>query len=197
MARQEAKPQGPREGGPAARGRRGRPRAHGLNRAAGRAARFPGVRGSRAASQDAPPLLLGLLLLAALPEHCLADPGKHLAAALRPRRFLEERDGPSRPVPDRVAVDGEIFAAPALGFSPPFAAATAGRTVRNLSPGKAGTVGRGSKKKCIRVFLLDKLRILPSGPIGTLHLGKRHAVFRTPEKACVLVGHISGWGRPL
>ncbi|XP_047549028.1 UPF0606 protein KIAA1549L homolog isoform X3 [Lutra lutra] len=81
MARHEAKPQGPREAGSAARGRRGR---------AGRgAARRPGVRGSglapvarAAASQDAPPpplppLLLGLVLLAALSEHCLADTGVH------------------------------------------------------------------------------------------------------------------------
>nr|XP_035963114.1 UPF0606 protein KIAA1549L homolog isoform X2 [Halichoerus grypus] len=78
MARQEAKPQAPREAGPTARGRRGR--------AGGGAARGPGVRGSgpapgprAAASQDAPPppppLLLGLLLLAALSEHCLADTG--------------------------------------------------------------------------------------------------------------------------
>ncbi|XP_045873123.1 UPF0606 protein KIAA1549L homolog isoform X3 [Meles meles] len=79
MARQEAKPQGPREAGPAARGRR--------LRAGGGAARRPGVRGSgpapvarAAASQDAPPpplppLLLGLVLLAALSEHCLADTG--------------------------------------------------------------------------------------------------------------------------
>ncbi|XP_058383165.1 UPF0606 protein KIAA1549L homolog isoform X3 [Diceros bicornis minor] len=69
MAPQQAKPQGPRAAGPAARGRRGRPGARGLGLA--------GVRGPRvAASQDAPPpLLLGLLLLAALPEHCLADPG--------------------------------------------------------------------------------------------------------------------------
>lgn len=146
MARQEAKPQGPREGGPAALGRRGRLRARGLNRAAGRAARFPGVRGSCAASQDAPPLLLGLLLLAALPEHCLADQGKHLAAALRPRRFLEERDGPSRPVPDRVAVDGEIVAAPALGFSPPFAAATAGELSEICLPGRQALLGGEVKR---------------------------------------------------
>ncbi|XP_064348532.1 UPF0606 protein KIAA1549L homolog isoform X2 [Camelus dromedarius] len=84
MARQEAKPQGPREAGPTARGRRGRLRTRGLGRAGWGAARCPGVRGPRAAaSQDAaspplrplPPLLLGLLLLAAFPEHCLADPG--------------------------------------------------------------------------------------------------------------------------
>ncbi|XP_022439374.2 UPF0606 protein KIAA1549L homolog isoform X1 [Delphinapterus leucas] len=82
MARQEAKPQGPREDGPEVRGRRGRIRACGLGRAGGGAARCPGVRGPRAAgSQDALPLpppllLLGLLLLAALPKHCLADPGR-------------------------------------------------------------------------------------------------------------------------
>ncbi|XP_066894129.1 UPF0606 protein KIAA1549L homolog isoform X1 [Kogia breviceps] len=79
MARQEAKPQGPREDGPEVRGRRGRIRACGLGRAG---ARCPGVRGPQVAGpQDAPPLpppmlLLGLLLLAALPEHCLADPGR-------------------------------------------------------------------------------------------------------------------------
>ncbi|XP_054934627.1 UPF0606 protein KIAA1549L homolog [Physeter macrocephalus] len=84
MARQEAKPQGPREDGPEVRGRRGRIRACGLGRAGGGAARCPGVRGPRVAGpQDAPALpppppllLLGLLLLAALPEHCLADPGR-------------------------------------------------------------------------------------------------------------------------
>lgn len=36
------------------------------------------------------PLLLGLLLLAALSGHCRADSGKRLAAALRPRRGLEQ-----------------------------------------------------------------------------------------------------------
>ncbi|XP_062951819.1 UPF0606 protein KIAA1549L homolog isoform X2 [Cynocephalus volans] len=70
MALQEAKPQRPREAGPAARG---------LGRAGGGAARCPGVRGPGAgASRDAPPLsplLVGLLLLAALPEHGRADPG--------------------------------------------------------------------------------------------------------------------------
>uniref|UniRef100_A0A8C3YW50 KIAA1549 like n=1 Tax=Catagonus wagneri TaxID=51154 RepID=A0A8C3YW50_9CETA len=79
MARQEAKPQGPREAGPAARGCRGPLRAGGLGRAGWGAARCSGVRcPPAAASQDAPPLpplLLGLLLLAALLEHCLADPG--------------------------------------------------------------------------------------------------------------------------
>lgn len=150
MARQEAKPQGPREDGPEVRGRRGRIRACGLGRAGGGAARCPGVRGPRAAgSQDALPLpppppllLLGLLLLAALPEHCLADPGKHLAAALCPRRFLEERGCPSGPAPDRVAVDGEVFAAPALGVSPPFAAATAGELSEICLPGRHRWAGK-------------------------------------------------------
>ncbi|XP_054441911.1 UPF0606 protein KIAA1549L homolog [Pteronotus mesoamericanus] len=91
MALQEAKPQGPRETGLAARRRRGRPGTRGLGGVGGGAACSPGVRGSgpalvprAAASQEAPLppplpppplLLLGLLLLAALPEHCLADPG--------------------------------------------------------------------------------------------------------------------------
>ncbi|KAL1786961.1 UPF0606 protein KIAA1549L-like isoform X3 [Sigmodon hispidus] len=82
MALQEAKPQGPNEAGPAAREPRDRPQERGLCRAGGIAARFQGVRISGArGSQDAPPLrplLLGLLLLAALPGHCLADSGKHL-----------------------------------------------------------------------------------------------------------------------
>ncbi|XP_053418872.1 UPF0606 protein KIAA1549L homolog isoform X2 [Nycticebus coucang] len=73
MALREAKPQGPREAGPAALGRRGPSRARWLGRT--------GVRGPRGGrSHDAPPpspplLLLGLLLLAALPEHGRADPG--------------------------------------------------------------------------------------------------------------------------
>ncbi|KAM9659253.1 UPF0606 protein KIAA1549L homolog isoform 3-T3 [Trichechus inunguis] len=86
MARQEAKPQGPREAGPAAPGRRVRPGAHWLVAAGRGAAGCPGVRdpgparGFRAGASEAappplPPLLLGLLLLAALPEHCRADPG--------------------------------------------------------------------------------------------------------------------------
>ncbi|XP_066107324.1 UPF0606 protein KIAA1549L homolog isoform X2 [Saccopteryx bilineata] len=87
MARQEAKPQGPRNAGLAARRRGGRPGARGLGGVREGAACCQGVRGSgpargprAAASQEAPPpplppLLLGLLLLAALPEHCLAEPG--------------------------------------------------------------------------------------------------------------------------
>ncbi|XP_036040384.1 UPF0606 protein KIAA1549L homolog isoform X2 [Onychomys torridus] len=79
MAPQEAKPQGPSKAGPAAWKPRDRPWERGLCGAGGIAARFQGVRSSGArGSQDAPPLrplLLGLLLLAALPEHCLADSG--------------------------------------------------------------------------------------------------------------------------
>ncbi|XP_053780907.1 UPF0606 protein KIAA1549L homolog isoform X2 [Desmodus rotundus] len=89
MALQEAKPRGPRETGLAARRRRGRPGTLGLGGVGGGTACSPGVRGSgpalaprAAASLEAPLLpppppllLLGLLLLAALPEHCLADPG--------------------------------------------------------------------------------------------------------------------------
>lgn len=157
MARQEAKPQGPREAGPAARKRRGRPGARGLGAAGAGVACCPGVRGSgrargprTAGSLDAPPpppLLLGLLLLAALPAHCRAHPGKHSAPAARsggsPR-------GPGRPkglAPGAAAVQGEVCAAPALGFPPPLAAATAGGTRRAVSPGKArlgGEVKRGA-----------------------------------------------------
>ncbi|XP_012307734.2 UPF0606 protein KIAA1549L homolog isoform X1 [Aotus nancymaae] len=80
MAPQEAKPQGSREAGPAARGRGGRLVARGLGRAGWGAARCTGVRGPGAgAYHDAPPrlptLLLGLLLLAALLEHGQADLG--------------------------------------------------------------------------------------------------------------------------
>lgn len=88
MAPQEAKPQGLGEAGLAAQGRRGWPGARGpglAGRGVRRSGPAPGLRA--AASQDAPPppppLLLGLLLLAALPEHCLAEQGKHLEAALR------------------------------------------------------------------------------------------------------------------
>nr|XP_058162304.1 UPF0606 protein KIAA1549L homolog [Dasypus novemcinctus] len=83
MARQEAKLQGPRGAGPSARRRGSRPGARGLCGAGGGAARCRGVRrpgpacGPRAGAPEAAPLplLLGLLLLAALPEHCRADPG--------------------------------------------------------------------------------------------------------------------------
>ncbi|KAM8813521.1 UPF0606 protein KIAA1549L homolog isoform 7-T7 [Rhynchonycteris naso] len=88
MARQEAKPQGPRDAGLVARRRGGRPGTRGLGGVREGAACCLGVRGSgpargprAAASQEAPPplplppLLLGLLLLTALPEHCLAEPG--------------------------------------------------------------------------------------------------------------------------
>ncbi|XP_012977080.1 UPF0606 protein KIAA1549L homolog isoform X2 [Mesocricetus auratus] len=79
MALQEVKPQGPSDAGPTAREPRDRPRERGLCRAGGIAALFQGVRSSGApGSQDAPPLrplLLGLLLLAALPGHCWADSG--------------------------------------------------------------------------------------------------------------------------
>ncbi|XP_012875043.1 PREDICTED: UPF0606 protein KIAA1549L homolog [Dipodomys ordii] len=82
MALQEAKPLGPSKAGPVERGPRSWPRARGLGGAGGIAARCPGVR-SRA-SHHAPPapvpplqplLLLGLLLLAALPGLGRADPG--------------------------------------------------------------------------------------------------------------------------
>lgn len=94
MALQEAKPQGPSKAGPAAREPRHRPRERGLCGAGGIAARCQGVRSSGArGSEDVlllRPLLLGLLLLAALSGHCRADSGKRLAAALRPRRGLEQ-----------------------------------------------------------------------------------------------------------
>lgn len=55
-----------------------------------RGVRSPGARGS----EDVPALrslLLGLVLLAALPGHCRADSGKHLAAAaVRLRPDLEQ-----------------------------------------------------------------------------------------------------------
>lgn len=154
MARQEAKPQGPREAALAARGHGGRPGARWLGGAGGGAACCPGVKSSGPArdpgatvSQEAPPplllpLLLGLLLLAALPEHCLANPGKHLAAALRSRRFLEERGRPSEQAPGGVALEGEVFAAAALGFSPPLAAATAGERSEICPPGSHRWAGK-------------------------------------------------------
>lgn len=111
MALQEAKPQGPSEAGPAAREPRDRPREPGLCGAGRIAARCQGVRSSGASgSEDVlllRPLLLGLLLLAALSGYCRADSGKCLAAALRPRRCLEQRN--------RVVVGSGLFAAP-LGF---------------------------------------------------------------------------------
>lgn len=175
MARQEAKPQGPREAGPAARGRRGR--------AGGGAARRLGVRGSgpapvarAAASQDAPPpplppLLLGLVLLAALSEHCLADTGKHLAAALRPWRFLEERGRPAR---RGRHLTGWRWMERSLqhrrwDFLRPLLLPRQENCQKSVS--REGTVGRGSNKRCILIFFLDKLQVLPSGP-------GRHASFR-------------------
>ncbi|NP_001028519.2 UPF0606 protein KIAA1549L homolog isoform 2 [Mus musculus] len=79
MALQEAKPQGPSEAEPAAREPRDRLREQGLCGAGGIAARCQGVRSSEARrSEDVllrRPLLLGLLLLAALSGHCWADSG--------------------------------------------------------------------------------------------------------------------------
>lgn len=121
MALQEAKPQGPSEAEPAAREPRDRLREQGLCGAGGIAARCQGVRSSEARrSEDVllrRPLLLGLLLLAALSGHCWADSGKRLAAALRPRRGLEPLN--------RVVVGGGLFAAPP-GFYLPSAVAPAG-----------------------------------------------------------------------
>lgn len=118
MALQEAKPQGPSEAEPAAQEPRDRPREQGLCGAGGIPARCQGVRSSGArGSKDVllrRPLLLGLLLLAALSGHCRADSGKRLAAALRPRRRL-----------NRVVVGGGLFAAPP-GFYLPLAVAPAG-----------------------------------------------------------------------
>lgn len=94
MALQEAKPQGPSKAGPAAREPRDRPREPGLCGAGGIAARCQGVKssGARGSEDVLPlrPLLLGLLLLAALSGNCRADSGKRLAAVLRPRRGLEQ-----------------------------------------------------------------------------------------------------------
>ncbi|XP_029411197.1 UPF0606 protein KIAA1549L homolog isoform X2 [Nannospalax galili] len=82
MARQEAKPPSSSGARPAARGPRDRPPERGLGRTRGIAAHCQGVRNPGArTSQDAPPLrplLLGLLLLAALPGHGRADPGADL-----------------------------------------------------------------------------------------------------------------------
>lgn len=141
MAPQEAKPQGPSKAGPAAWKPRDRPRERGLCGAGGIAARFQGVRSSGARrSQDAPPLrpplLLGLLLLAALPGHCRADSGKHLGAVLLPPRGLKQLN--------RVVVGGGWWAlCSAAGlFSVPSSCNSA-RTVRNLSPGRH----RGRRRK--------------------------------------------------
>lgn len=118
MALQEAKPQGPSEAEPAAQELRDRPREQGLCGAGRIAARCQGVRSSGArGSKDVllrQPLLLGLLLLAALSGHCRADSGKRLAAVLRPRRGLEQLN--------RVVVGGGLFAAPP-GFYLPLAVA--------------------------------------------------------------------------
>ncbi|XP_054997312.1 UPF0606 protein KIAA1549L homolog isoform X2 [Sorex araneus] len=94
MARQEAKPPGPRAAGRAAAGRRRRSGQRRLGPAGGKAACSPGVRcpgparaPRTAASRNAPPppLLLGLLLLAALPEPCRTAPGtSHLQTAGTP-----------------------------------------------------------------------------------------------------------------
>ncbi|XP_017447671.1 UPF0606 protein KIAA1549L homolog isoform X3 [Rattus norvegicus] len=79
MALQEAKPQGPSKAGPAAREPRDRPREPGLCGAGGIAARCQGVKssGARGSEDVLPlrPLLLGLLLLAALSGNCRADSG--------------------------------------------------------------------------------------------------------------------------
>lgn len=120
MAPQEANPQGPNEAGPALREPTDRPQEQGLCGAGGIAARCQGVRSSGARGfkdvLSLRPLLLGLLLLAALPGHCQADSGKHLAA-LRPRPDLKQLN--------RMVVGGGLLAAP-LGFSLSLALVTAG-----------------------------------------------------------------------
>lgn len=133
MALQEAKPQGPSEAGPAAREPRDRPREQGLCRAGRIAPRCQGVRSSRTrGSEDVlplRPLLLGLLLLAALSGHCRADSGKRLAAALSPRRSLEKLNG--------VVVGGECWAlCSTAGLFSALSSCNSGRTVRNLSLGR-------------------------------------------------------------
>lgn len=152
MALQEAKPQGPSEAGPAAREPRDGPREQGLCGAGGIAARCQGVKssGTRGSEDVLPlrPLLLGLLLLAALSGHCRADSGKRLAAALRPRRSLEKLNG-------GVVVGGGLFAAP-LGFSLPLAIATAGELSEIcLWEGIVGGEERGTFLSFF--FFLDKL----------------------------------------
>lgn len=167
MALQEVKPQGPSDAGPTAREPRDRPRERGLCRAGGIAALFQGVRSSGApGSQDAPPLrplLLGLLLLAALPGHCWADSGKHL----RPRQGLEH--------PNRLVKGGGLFAAP-LGFSLRLALATAGE-LSEICLGK-GIVGGEERGTFLSFFFsfLDKLQMLPDGPTNTLRLIRRGVV---------------------
>lgn len=160
MAPQEAKPQGPSEAGPAAREPRDRPRERVLCGAGGIATRFQGVRSSGARrSLEAPPLrplLLGLLLLAALPGHCRADSGKRLGAAPRPRRGLEQLNP--------VEVGGGLFAAP-LGFSLLLAVVTAGELSEICL--WEGIVG-GEERGTFLSFFLDKLQMLPDGPTNAL-----------------------------
>lgn len=158
MAPQEAKPQGSREAGPATRGRGGRPVARGLGRAGWGAARCTGVRGPGAgASHDAPPrpptLLLGLLLLAALLEHGQADPGKRSAAG-RPRRFLEERGGGTGPIPAQVAVE-RYWQHRLWDSLRPLLLQQQANCQKSVF--REGTLGGEEKKKCNRLFFLDKL----------------------------------------
>lgn len=138
MAPQQAKPQGPSEAGPAAREPRDRPRERVLCGAGGISTRFQGVRSSGARrSQDAPPLrplLLGLLLLAALPGHCRADSGKRLGASPRPRRGLGQL----------MEVGGGWWALGCTaGLFSALSSCNSGRTVRNLSLGRQ----RGRRRK--------------------------------------------------